>query len=40
MNNHDLLLIKNLKIFFRMARGTLKAVDGVSFAIEKGQVWD
>ena len=31
-------MIRNLKIFFHMTRGTLKAVDGVSLHVQKGQI--
>ena len=33
-----LLIINDLKVLFPMARGTLKAVDGVSLDIHKGQI--
>ena len=32
-----LLEVKNLKKYFRTARGTLHAVDDVSFSVEEGK---
>ena len=33
-----LLTVKNLKTYFSLASGTVKAVDGVSFALDKGEI--
>lgn len=32
-----LLTVKNLKTYFSLASGTVKAVDGVSFTLDKGE---
>ena len=37
MNNNVLLEVKNLKTYFFLDEGVVKAVDGVSFKIEKGK---
>ena len=37
-NNHNLLLeVKDLKTYFFLNEGTVRAVDGVSFTIERGK---
>ena len=33
----SILEVKDLKTYFRMPEGTAKAVDGVSFSLEKGK---
>lgn len=33
-----LLTVKNLKTYFSLASGTVKAVDGVSFTLDKGEI--
>ncbi|MEG1800132.1 MAG: ABC transporter ATP-binding protein, partial [Synergistaceae bacterium] len=33
-----LLEVKNLKTCFKLFRGTVKAVDGVSFSVDKGEI--
>ncbi|MBW2608880.1 MAG: ABC transporter ATP-binding protein [Deltaproteobacteria bacterium] len=33
-----LLSVKNLQVFFHLAQGTLKAIDGVSLDVKKGQI--
>lgn len=38
MKNNVLLEVRNLKTYFYLNEGTVKAVDGVSFKIEKGKV--
>jgi ABC-type dipeptide/oligopeptide/nickel transport system ATPase component len=37
-NNSHLLQVIDLKTHFFVSRGTLKAVDGVSFYLNKGEV--
>jgi len=39
MNNNVLLEVKNLKTYFFLDEGVVKAVDGVSFKIEKGKTF-
>ena len=34
-----LLQVKNLTTQFKVKRGIVNAVDGVSFEIDKGEVW-
>ena len=36
----NILEVKHLKKYFKTARGTLHAVDDVSFTIEKGKHWE
>lgn len=38
-NNEILLRVENLKQHFAMGKGTVKAVDGVSFEVKKGEVF-
>ena len=33
----DLLEVRNLRVEFQLARGTLRAVDGASFAVGRGE---
>jgi len=37
-NNNSLLKVNNLKTYFYLDEGVLKAVDGISFKIEKEKV--
>jgi len=37
MNNENILKIKNLKTYFNIKQGIVKAVDGVSFGLKKGE---
>lgn len=37
MNNNKLLEVKNLRTYFLLDEGTVKAVDGISFEINKGK---
>lgn len=39
MNNDILLKVDKLEQYFKMGKGTLKAVDGVSFEVKKGEVF-
>jgi peptide/nickel transport system ATP-binding protein len=36
--NQILLIVDCLKVYYRTARGPLKAVDGVSFSVQKGEI--
>ena len=39
MSDNILLEVKNLKTYFHLDEGIVKAVDGVSFKIEKGKTF-
>jgi len=38
MNGETILEVRNLKKYFSQGKNTVKAVDGVSFSIEKGEI--
>ena len=37
MNNNVFFKVEDLKVYFKLDEGILKAVDGVSFELEKGK---
>src|SRR5881396_1491982 len=36
-NNGNLLEVKNLRTYFELEEGTVKAVDGISFELQRGE---